>query len=354
MFIYQKLAQTARGSEQKSMIQVETYQDTITRIQDTLCEVLDLHRDFHPINPLLQIGDYALAARGKMLRGILLLKACQAVGGTPEQILYAAAGTEYGHLASLVHDDMMDQDEVRRGQPTIWKAYGSDLALLTGDLFIFEAYHSLSLCRHAIPAERVARTFEVLSRACIDLCLGQAREAQLTGNCSASVSDYIEMIRQKTGSLFRAALESGAILGGGSEEQIVALRTFGDQLGIAFQIIDDLLPYLVQATTLRKPTESDIKNRRITLPILYAFEQGLSDDHCTLRRIFADGWLADEPTKAKHLVLDILHRTGAIERAQQEALCYQQRALAQLDCLLPNAGTDFLHQAAELAIHREQ
>ncbi len=336
------------------MIQPETYQNTATRIQDTLCEVLDIHRDFHQINPLLKIGDYALATRGKMLRGILLLKACQAVGGTPEQILYAAAGTEYGHLASLVHDDMMDRDEVRRGRPTIWKAYGSDLALLTGDLFIFEAYHSLSLCRHVLPADRVARTFEVLSRACIDLCLGQAREAQLTGNCATSGSDYIEMIRQKTGSLFQAALECGAILGGGNEEQIVALRTFGDQLGIAFQIIDDLLPYLVQETTLRKPTESDVKNRRITLPVLYAFQQGTPDDHCALRRIFEQGWLADEPTQAKRLVLEILRRTEALERTQQEALRYQQCALTQLSCLPQNAGKDFLFQAAEMAIHREQ
>lgn len=336
------------------MIQADVYRSTATRIQDTLCEVLDIHRDFHSVNPLLKIGDYALAARGKMLRGILLLKACQAVGGTPEQILYAAAGTEYGHLASLVHDDMMDRDEVRRGQPTVWKAYGSDLALLAGDLFIFEAYHSLSLCRHVIPADRVARTFEVLSRACIDLCLGQAREAQLTGNCDASISDYIEMIRQKTGSLFQAALESGAILGGGSEEQIVALRTFGDQLGIAFQIIDDLLPYLVQETTLRKPTESDVKNRRITLPILYAFQKATPEEYTLLRQIFEEGWLADEPARAKELILDILQRTGALETAREEALRYQQRALAQLECLPANGGTDFLIQAAELAIHREQ
>ena len=335
------------------MIQVETYQSVASRIQDTLREVLDIHRSFHPMNPLLEIGDYALSASGKMLRGILLLEACQAVGGKPEQILYASAGTEYGHLASLVHDDMMDRDEVRRGQPTVWKAYGSDLALLAGDLFIFEAYHSLSLCRHVIPAERVARTLEVLSRACIDLCLGQAREAQLMGDCAISVSHYIEMIRQKTGSLFQAAVESGAILGGGSEEQILAMHIFGDQLGIAFQIIDDLLPYVVQKTTLRKPTESDVKNRRITLPILYAIQRGTSRDRHMLRQIFEQGWLADEPAKAQQVVTEILQETEALQMAQQEALRYQMQAIAQLSCLPQNAGKDFLLQVAEMAIHRE-
>ena len=156
-----------------------------------------------------------------MLRGRMLLEACRAVGGDPEEVLSAAAGTEYGHLASLVHDDIVDRDEFRRGKPSVWHKYGSDLAILTGDLFIFEAFHALSLCRHtSIAAERIVRVLEVLSTACIELCLGQAAEERFIKNCTAHSGDYIEMIRLKTGSLFRASLESGAILGGGTEEQI--------------------------------------------------------------------------------------------------------------------------------------
>lgn len=336
------------------MIQIETYDSAASHIHETLHKVFNIHRASYQLNPLFEIGDYTLAARGKMLRGILLLQACRAVGGTPEQAIHAAAGTEYGHLASLVHDDMIDRDEMRRGQPTVWSAYGFDQALLTGDLFIFEAYHSLSLCRHWVPAERVVRVLEVLSRACIDLCLGQAREAQLTGDCSASLSDYTEMIRQKTASLFRAALESGAILGGGTEKQIAAVSTFGDQLGIAFQVVDDVLCYTVQEATLLKPPQSDIKNRRVTLPILYALQSGSASDRQVLQGIFEHGDYASEPHEAMRLVTAILCRTGALQQAHREAERLQANAIEQLDVLSQNEGKDFLLNIAELAVKRER
>jgi geranylgeranyl pyrophosphate synthase len=336
------------------MTQVETYHGMTMQIQETLQSVLSVHRVPEQGNPLLDIGVYALSARGKMLRGTLLLKACTAVGGNVEQSIYAAAGTEYGHLASLIHDDIIDRDELRRGQPTIWSAYGSDRALLTGDLFIFEAYYCLSLCRHFVDAARVARVLEVLSLSCIELCLGQAYEEQLSGKSTTTVEDYIAMISQKTGSLFRAALESGAVLGGGSEEQILAMRAYGDQLGIAFQIVDDILPYKVSEGVLLKPTQSDIKNKRMTLPILYAYADGSSTDRELLKAILQDDLLADDVVQAKRIVKEILERSGALQRAQEEALAYQRRAIEQLYCLPENEGKDFLLMVSEMAVNRER
>ena len=256
------------------MLATESHQQEITNINEMLHSVLDIHSSIHPTNSLITISKYALSTGGKMLRGRMLLEACRAVGGDPEEVLHAAAGTEYGHLASLVHDDIIDMDEIRRGKHSVWHAYGSDLAILTGDLFIFEAFHSLSLCRHTIAAERVARVLEVLSAACIELCLGQVAEMRFTKNCTARSEDYLEMIRLKTGSLFRASLESGAILGGGTEEQIKAVSIYGEKLGLAFQIVDDLLPYTSSEQVTGKPKTSDIKNHRVTLPILYALENG--------------------------------------------------------------------------------
>jgi geranylgeranyl diphosphate synthase type I len=325
------------------------------RIEETSHQVLNVHQYSNKPNRLMEACEYALSASGKMMRGGMLLQACRAVGGNPEDILHAAAGTEYGHLASLIHDDLMDQDETRRGQATIWRQYNPDFAILVGDLFIFETFHCLSLCRHrGVPAERIARALEVISRSCIDLCLGQAMETPFIKNCAARSVEYIEMIRHKTGSLFRAAVESGAILGGGTDEQVLALRDYGEYLGIAFQIVDDLLCYTGQDLVIRKPTLSDIRNHRVTLPIQYALENANEDDLQTLHTIFEGGVFDEDLLVARDSVIAILQRTGALARAEQEALRYQHEALARLTLLSHNEGRAYLEMAAHMVIKREQ
>jgi geranylgeranyl pyrophosphate synthase len=336
-------------------LNMDLHQSLSKQIDKVSHQVLDVHR--HPAqqkNGLMDACEYALSATGKMMRGVMLLEACRAVGGDPQDILHAAAGTEYGHLASLVHDDLMDQDETRRGQPTVWRQYNSDYAVLVGDLFIFETFHCLSLCRHYVPGERVAQVLEVISRACIELCLGQALETPFIQNCSARSDDYIEMIRHKTGSLFRAALASGAILGGGTDEQVDALYEYGDCLGIAFQIVDDLLCYTGQDQIIRKPTLSDIRNHRVTLPIQYALEAANKEDRQTLREIFEEGALDNDLLTARDSVIAILQRTGARSRAEQEAIRYQQKALAHLALLPQNEGREYLEIIAHLVVRREQ
>lgn len=335
------------------MILSEAYKSLTVHINETSERVLDIHRRSVPPNRLLDACTYALSASGKMLRGVMLLQACCAVGGDPEDVMYAAAGTEYGHLASLVHDDLMDLDEQRRGQTTVWREYGSDTAVLTGDLFIFEVFHCLSLCRQRVPAERIVRVLEVISRACIELCLGQSQEIPLIGNCSANSAEYIEMVRNKTGSLFRAALASGAILGGGTEEQVAALDAYGDHLGIAFQIVDDLLCYTGQDQVMRKSTLSDIRNHRVTLPIQYALEAADGADHQVLREVFEYGLFDDDLFVAHDIVSAILERTGARARAERAALDHQRQAFECLKVLPENTGRDYLEMIAHLVVKRE-
>ena len=335
-------------------LNMDLHKSLSRRIEETSHQVLKIHQYAEKPNFLMEACQYALSASGKMMRGGMLLQACQAVGGDPEDILYAAAGTEYGHLASLVHDDLMDQDETRRGQPTVWRQYNSDSAILVGDLFIFETFHCLSLCRHRVAAERVARALEAISRACIELCLGQAMEMPFIRNCSAGSAEYIEMIRHKTGSLFRAALECGAILGGGTDEQVAALREYGEALGIAFQIVDDLLCYTGQDQMIRKSTLSDIRNHRVTLPIQYALEAASVEDRQTLQTIFEEGQLDDDLLAAHEIVIAILERTGALARAEQEATHYQRKALERLTLLPQNEGHGYLTMAAHMVVGRVQ
>jgi geranylgeranyl diphosphate synthase type I len=325
----------------------------ITAIDAALREEIRQHRGDY-VTPLDEIVQYAVAKPGKLLRGLMLIEACKAVGGDPDKVLPAAAGTELGHLASLIHDDIIDQDETRRGRSAVWRKYGVNDAILAGDIFIFHAYHALAQCRHAVSADRVVRVLEILSRACVELCLGQSHEAKLMGDCSITKDAYLNAVRGKTGSLFRVAAESGATLGGGSDEQIAAIREYAESLGVAYQIIDDLLCYLSQDTILLKSTKSDVKNRRVTLPILYALETADARDRATLREVFENEPTVDELCSSHQIVCDILDRTGGLGRAKDDAMALFDRALSHLHRLPANDGRDCLEMIARLAMDRNR
>jgi len=284
----------------------------------------------------------------------MLLAACRAVGGNPEEVLYAAAGIEAAHLASLIHDDIIDRDELRRGKRTIWSAYGSDLAILAGDLFFFEAFHCLSLCRHTVPAERVARCLEALSTAWANISFGQALEEKLVRNCLASRAEYDRVVFLKTGSLFRAALEMGAILGGGSEEQVAILREYSAELGSAFQIVDDLLPYMSNEQTMGKPVTSDIRNHRVTLPILCAFRDGSEADRSILQTIFVEGQFDHALMVAHTMINTILERTGTKASLVREVGQMQDQSLTHLLLLPAGEGREFLGMISGMALQRLQ
>jgi geranylgeranyl diphosphate synthase type I len=299
---------------------------------------------------------HALSAGGKMLRALILLESCKAVGGDAEQAMLAAVGTEAGHLASLVHDDIMDQDGLRRGQPSVWKRYGANTAILVGDYFIFQAFYQLARCRDTgIPGDRVARTLGVVAQSCMDLCLGQDLEAVITGNLRAGVRAYMRVIEHKTAAFFRGAAESGAILGGGTVNQVGALAGYGRCLGMAFQIIDDVLSYRGDEAVMGKPVTSDLRNRRITLPILLAYRHADADGRRFLTALFPPAHTQPsetDPTAALVELRHLLAATHALERAEATALAFASRARQSLHTLPPTSSRDHLDLVLALATER--
>jgi geranylgeranyl diphosphate synthase, type I len=290
----------------------------------------------------------AMREPGKMIRATIIIKAYQAVGGDPDLITAAAAGIEYGHLASLVHDDLIDGDLVRRNQPAVWAAFGVPQAIISGDMLFFSAFHSLAHCWPAIPADRIVRALECVARAGIDTCFGASLEMVLTGCLVAPVDSYLKMAAGKTGSLIRGAAEGGAILGGGSDEQVAALRDYGDNLGIAFQIVDDLLPYISDEETLGKSVESDIRNRRSTLPALIAAHDSDEESRVLLTEVFdAELTSAADIERAHRLMLECIARTGAIDKARHLADGYCTTAAAALEALSENKATQTLRLLIE-------
>lgn len=304
------------------------------------------------VGRLDEMCGYALIPSGKLFRPVLLVESAVAVGGQVEAVLAAAVGTECGHVASLIHDDIIDRDDVRRGRPSVPAAFGADDAIVTGDRLLFELFQSLAECRAAgVPAEWVVAALAAVSAAGIDLCRGQTMEAEVTGDLTCTVEQYLEVIRLKTAALFRGACQSGALLGGGDAEQVRALVDYGDHLGVAFQIHDDLLPYTSTSEAAGKSVLSDVRNRRLTLPVILAYAQGDQVARHDLERVL-DGTL--DVAAAFTLLRSVLDRTGAIAAAVSLAEEHAAQACTSLDLLPPSSSRETLRYFARASVRRDR
>lgn len=208
---------------------------------------------------------YSLLAGGKRIRPLLCRAAAEAIGGEPDATARAASALEMIHTFSLIHDDLpaMDDDDLRRGRPTCHKVYGEAIAILAGDALqalAFEVVAGYSLPLHE------------LSRACGQMCAGQAADLAAEGQ-NISLTQLQSIHARKTGALLRAAVLCGRTHAIADVEEIIALETFGNKIGIAFQIVDDILDLTGDDATLGKPAGSDLKHDKATYPKLVGLEE---------------------------------------------------------------------------------
>jgi geranylgeranyl diphosphate synthase type II len=198
---------------------------------------------------------YFLETPGKKIRPLLTILACELVGGQMEQALPAALGIELFHDFTLIHDDIMDRDELRRGRFTIHKKWGEDAAILVGDALVGLSYERFLQCE----SRHLPEVLNLFTETLIKVCEGQALDKEFELRDDVSLDEYLEMITKKTAWLIRLSTQLGAILGGGSPEQVKLMTHFGQQLGIGFQIQDDWLDYVGEENTLGKKVGSDLK-----------------------------------------------------------------------------------------------
>ncbi|OAH11255.1 polyprenyl synthetase family protein [Streptomyces jeddahensis] len=300
------------------------------------------------------LGDmcrHAQVPMGKLFRPVLLLESALAVGGDIAHVLPAAVGTESGHVASLVHDDIIDNDLMRRGRPAVHAKFGADNAIVAGDAMLFDLFRCLAECRQAGAQDsRIVSALEVVAKAGLELCRGQSLEYEITQGSSRDVDRYILMIKLKTGALFRGACQAGALLGGGGRQEIEALGTYGDELGIAFQMCDDLFAYTGDDdTAIGKSLLSDIRNKRMTLPVLLAYQQADRDGERLLDAAF-DPEL--DPAEALAMVGTVIRRTGAVEASRAMALRHASAAERALDALVPTPSRHRMAHHARMAVSR--
>ncbi len=297
---------------------------------------------------------------GKRLRPLLTLLSCESAGGDVKQALPAAVAVELVHSFSLVHDDIEDRSEFRRHRETVWRLWGDAHAINVGDgLFALARLHLGRLLDAGIPALRVASVFHVLDAACIALTEGQFLDMQFERTDSVSLDDYFWMIRGKTAALMACACEMGAMIATDEAGVMKALHDFGYNLGMAFQIADDILGIWGEPAVTGKPAGDDILNRKKTLPIVYVLETGQQPDAPpqlrsaaeAIRQVFRSDRVSDSDLRR---VLAALEAGQAKEYCTQLAEEYTQQALTALLApgLLPRPR-ESLRRLAESLLGRE-
>ena len=269
------------------------------------------------------------APRGKRLRPLMCLLACEAAGGDWHRALPAASAIELIHNFSLVHDDIEDNSLTRRHRPTVWSLWGIAQGINTGDtLWVISRLSTLRLSQEGYDPETVLRVVRLFDETCLALCAGQYLDMRFESLDSVAMDEYERMIAGKTAALLSASLAAGALLGGAGESTVERYARFGHELGITFQIVDDILGIWGEPRVTGKSAASDILERKKTIPILYALEWERQHGYDDLRRLYCRPALTEQDIPP---ILTLLERAGAREAIKAQAREHQERTLAYLE-----------------------
>ncbi|MHA2208759.1 MAG: polyprenyl synthetase family protein [Candidatus Thorarchaeota archaeon] len=287
---------------------------------------------------LYDAAHHLLLAGGKRLRSLITLLSCEAVGGDVQKVLPFALAMELLQTASLVHDDIIDEDLMRRGVDTTHKKFGAKIAVLAGDLLIAQAVEIIG--EQATPELLIH-----LGRGGIRMTEGEALDFLMCEDSPASFNRqrYLKVIEHKTATFMREAARVGALVGGASEEQKLALTKYGEMLGFGFQIRDDILDVIASLQVAGKTVQSDLKGRRCNYPLVHALEVSSESERQIGVEALKEGNLAP--------VLQLIDETNAVHHATELAKTYVERAKSTLETVdLKN--DKLLNKVADFVLER--
>ncbi|MGB1951509.1 MAG: octaprenyl diphosphate synthase [Marinobacter sp.] len=319
---------------------------TAQRIYDTVAD------DFSRVNDLIikrlssdvpmveKIAHYIIESGGKRLRPLLVLLSSRAAGYRQDEHLKLAAVIEFLHTATLLHDDVVDTSDMRRGRSTANARWGNAPSVLVGDFLYARAFEMMVELQNL-------RIMDVLSHATAVIAEGEVMQLMNVKNPDLDESQYMEVIHNKTAMLFEASSHTGALLAGANKTQETALKNYGKHLGLAFQLVDDVLDYRGDAEAMGKNVGDDLAEGKTTLPLIYAMEKGVEEERQLIRQAIRKGGLDDLPA-----ILGIVESSGALEYTMARAR--EQAALAAdcLDALPDSPYRESLNLLTELAVAR--
>ena len=275
---------------------------------------------------LYDAASHLIVHGGKRLRPYMVIKSCQILDGSISKAMPAASAVEMIHNFSLVHDDIMDNDEMRHGVPTTHKMFGKTLAILAGDVLFSKAYEVISNTK--LTGDVTAQLVSRLAKACVDICEGQWLDVSMGQEKRIPTQkEYIAMISKKTAALFDVSCSMGAICATKNQKDITNLSSFGRNLGIAFQITDDLIGVMGEPKLTKKPVGNDLREGKKSLPILLAIKSAKGKDKKSILKVFGNSKATKQDMKK---AVDVIRNLGIEENVRNQALKYAEKAQKSL------------------------
>ena len=272
---------------------------------------------------LYDAASHLIIHGGKRLRPYLVLKSCQMLGGKQSDAISAASAVEMIHNFTLVHDDIMDNDEMRHGVTTTHKKFDIPLAILAGDVLYSKAYNTIS-SKSKLSSNYTTELVSKLSKACIKICEGQVDDIKFAENKKIPTEkEYVKMIEKKTAVLFEVSCAMGAICAKRKQKDVKNLSAFGRNLGIAFQITDDLIGIIGDSKITKKPVGNDIREGKKSLPIILAIKKARGQNRTKIMRVFGNSGASKQQI---NLAVDVIRSLGVEKEVRDIALKYAQRA----------------------------
>lgn len=289
-----------------------------------------------------EVTAHLIEAGGKRLRPMLTLAAARMCGYDGPYHVHLAATVEFIHTATLLHDDVVDESKQRRGRPTANLLWDNKSSVLVGDYLFARSFQLMTETGNM-------RVLAILSNASAVIAEGEVLQLTAAQDLRTDEDIYLKVVRGKTAALFSAATEVGGVIAGASEAQVRALFDYGDALGIAFQIVDDLLDYGGSDTVIGKNTGDDFRERKLTLPVIKAVAQATADERAFWVRVIEKGQQAPGDLDQARA---IMARHGAMEAARQDALAWAAKARIALDHMPAHDLRDMLADLADYVVER--
>jgi octaprenyl-diphosphate synthase len=291
-----------------------------------------------------EMGKYVQMGGGKRVRPAVLLMASRLCGYTGDRGVLNAAVVEFIHTATLVHDDIIDGAETRRGRLTAHARWGSDITVLLGD-YLYIRSMAMALTQDTLEVVRL------LCDVTLRMIEGELYQLTKAGDANITEAEHLEIIRRKTAFLFSGCAEIGAALGNAPAAQRAALRDYGFDLGTAFQIVDDVLDYMADASALGKPLGGDLREGKVTLPVILLLQKR-PDVAPIIQSVIAEGEVQPETWR---MIQDLLRHEGAVDAAFERAVGFASRAKQHmLDAFPPSTERDGLIALADYVVSRDR
>ena len=271
---------------------------------------------------LYDAAGHLIVNGGKRLRPYMVITSCQILGGKSSTAMIAASAVEMVHNFTLVHDDIMDNDEMRHGVPTVHKKFGMPIAILAGDVLFSKAFQIISESKLSPNAN--THLISRLAKACVDVCEGQLLDIKMADEKRIPTeAEYITMIGKKTAALFDVSCAMGAICATNRPKDISNLSDFGRNLGIAFQITDDLIGVMGDPKVTKKPVGNDLREGKKSLPILMAIKLAKGNEKKTILKAFGNSKISK---KDLNKAVEVIRSLGIEEKVRNQALKYAEKS----------------------------